>query len=155
MPHIVIPTTITSFLCNFCLNKNADINRIKIGAVYWSTIALAAVVSLLAKTKNMQDVESPIPAPKEYLLKFTGVLVTNIYPPRINAAITLRTPQISSGFQEISLIKIPPRLHIMAHRAIKSMEFLFALVVVVMSLVLLRTVIIILTQKQNCIIIYA
>ena len=116
---------------------------------------MAAVVSLLAKTKNMQDVESPIPAPKEYLLKFTGVLVTNIYPPRINAAITLRTPQISSGFQEISLIKMPPMLHMLAHRAIKSMEFLFALVAVVMSLVLLRTVIIILTQKQNCIIIYA
>ena len=100
-------------------------------------MALAAVVSLLAKTKNMQDVESPIPAPKEYLLNFTGVLVTNIYPPRIRAAMTLRIPQISSGFQEISLIKIPPILHMTAHKAIKSMDFLFALVAVVMSNVLL------------------
>ena len=70
---VVIPITITSLLCNFCLNKNADISRITLPVQYvlehW--IALAAVVSLLAKTKNMQDVESPIPAPKEYLLKFT------------------------------------------------------------------------------------
>ncbi len=126
MPHMVIPTTITSLLCNFCLNKNADISRMKIGAAYWSTMALAAVVSLLAITKNMQEVDSPIPAPKEYLLNFTGVFVTNIYPPRIKAAMTLRTPVIRNGFQEISLMKMPPMLHMLAHRAIKSMEVRFA-----------------------------
>ena len=89
-------------------------------------------------------------APKE-VIAMLNARKADIYNVRGNCD----TEVDSSGFQEISLIKIPPRLHIMAHRAIKSMEFLFALVAVVMSFVLLRTVIIILTQKQNCIIIYA
>ena len=53
---------------------NAVIRSMKTGAAYWSTMALAAVVSLFAMTKNIHEKESPMPAPTEYLQKLNGSL---------------------------------------------------------------------------------
>ena len=66
MPAIVTRTTPTSFFFIFSRKRMADRIRMKIGAVYWSTMALAAVVSLFATVNKVADKPSPIPANREY-----------------------------------------------------------------------------------------
>ena len=128
MPAIVIMTTRTSLLCSFSLKNSAEIIRIKIGAVYCSTIALAAVVSLFAIVKSVAEKPRPIPASSEYLFSLNFVCVAAMYIAMMLPEIALRMPAIKNGLQEISLMNIPPRLHMTAVMTMSSMALFLRLI---------------------------
>lgn len=69
MPHIVTDTVITSARENFWRRKIADKIRMKTGAVNWSTMAFAAVVSLLAETKARKVSARKTPLTREARLR--------------------------------------------------------------------------------------
>ncbi len=136
IPIIVSTTAITSRFLRPRLSINAVIMRMNMGQEYCNTIALAAVVSLLDVTKSIADTLNPNPAPRVALDSLNGTLIYIIYPPSISADMRLRSPAINKGFQDISLINIPPMLHIEAVITMRIIDFCLAVNVIYYFLIL-------------------
>lgn len=111
IPMEVTTTVPTSMLRNFCLKISADSTRIKIGAVYCKTMALAEVVNLFAAIKKRNVKESEMPLKIEYLFITNVIFSCRMYKKNTIADIKLLVPAIAIEFQGNTLIKKPAVLH--------------------------------------------
>lgn len=83
------------------------------GAVYWSRMAFAAVVSLLAATKHTMQpayVTAPATCAKDHVNRGRRITARMRRPP-----IRLRVPAMANGFQSTILMRRPPVLQRSAH----------------------------------------
>ena len=79
---------------------------------------MAAVVSLLAQTKQVYTQADSTPARKVFLLSTKRCREMSIYTAMVAPAIRLRIPATAKPFQGISLMKMPAMLHSVAQTSI-------------------------------------
>ena len=94
----------------------------KTGAEYCKTMALAAVVNLLAVMNNVKTKDRNIPAETENLLTTKGVSWMRMKIKYKIADMRLLIPAIAMGFQGNNLKKIPAVLHRKAHITIYKID---------------------------------
>ena len=105
----------------FLWKNRAEKITINTGEVNWSTMALAAVVSLLASTKQVYTQAVNTPERKVRRLSIKRYFFRSMYTPMVAPAIRERSPATAKPFQGKSLIKIPPVLHSVAQISISIM----------------------------------
>src|SRR3954471_24137876 len=118
MPPITVTMVSQSSRVARSPSSHAPSSATQIGAEYWIRIALAAVVSLLAR------MNSPVVAASEYGPRYSAAAIRandgRHHSHSAVAAIALRVDQIAPAFQSTSLISTPALLHSAAHSASRA-----------------------------------
>ena len=129
MPAIVRTTARTSAREKRFFKNSAEKTTMNIGAVNCRTMEFAAVVSLLAATKQVKVRQRAAPPARLRLSAVKPMPRARMYTNMTSPAMRLRRPAMTIEFHGISFIKMPAMLHSAAHSSISSI----ALFLVIMS----------------------